>query len=554
MCYICNMKHIFVIILSILLLAACGESGRNSQLLNRAEAMMEDSCEVALSILQDSIDTTTLATKRGRAIYALLLSQALDKNYIDIASDSIIATAVKYFADRNEPHYAMLSHYYNGRIFENANDNHNAIAQYTKAANYITQTSDHLIHGLIFSHLGNLYSNSCDYSKSIESYLNAYNSYKLANSYNHKIYALYDASRSYRGKQDYRNANLTITQVIAEATDSCDHAMRQIGTEELIIQLIDQHKFKQALELYDSLAFTYPNYNPSSILHCSLAIAYANKKSLDKTSYHLNKAWSITNNLNDSIGMYYRASYIYEYNHDFYNSLKYLKKGVILENQKLRKELEQPLLTAQRNLLIQDLEISKYKQHLSIFAIIIILLTTIIIIILIVLYSRKKILKKQLIINEYTETILDLRDRIRFNDDSFSIMINELFDDHFSILNSIGNTFADISDNIIDQKRLYREIKEIISRFENHKTQLELEQIINRYRNDLMKNLKLEFPNLSNDEYQQICYHFAGFSPKFISLLMHQKYPTIYKRRSRIKEKILASNSPLKNEFLTHLR
>lgn len=68
-----------------------------------------------------------------------------------------------------------------------------------------------------------------------------------------------------------------------------------------------------------------------------------------------------------------------------------------------------------------------------------------------------------------------------------------------------------------------------------------------------MQKLRLEFPNLSNDEYKQICYHYAGFSPKFISLLMHQKYPTIYKRRSRIKDKISASNSSLKDELLAYI-
>ena len=67
------MKHLLPIILSILLLSACGESERNSQLLERAEAVMNDSCEVALTILRDSIDTSTLTTERGRAIYAVLL-------------------------------------------------------------------------------------------------------------------------------------------------------------------------------------------------------------------------------------------------------------------------------------------------------------------------------------------------------------------------------------------------------------------------------------------------------------------------------------------------
>ncbi|MBE6319166.1 MAG: hypothetical protein E7081_09385 [Bacteroidales bacterium] len=547
------MKHIFAVILSIMLLTACGESERNSQLLKRAETVMEDSAEVALAILQDSIDSASLSTERGRAIHALLLSQALDKNYIDIASDSIIAPAVKYFASGEEPLYAMLAHYYYGRVFENANDNHNAIAQYTKATNYINQTSDHLIHGLIFSHLGNLYSNSCDYPKSIEAYLNAYNSYKLANSYNHKIYSLYDLSCSYRGNQDYNNANKIISQVIAEATDSCDHRMIQTGNEEFIIQQINIGCYKNAIKLYESLKSQYTDNSPYSNINIYLANAFAFLQDSKTAEFHINKAWELANSTNDSIVIFYKSSKIYEYLNDYPKSLECLSNGVILENKMLRKELEQPLLTAQRNLLAQDLEISKYKLHQSIFTIVTILLVSIIIILLIVLYSRRRILKKQQLINEYTETILSLRDTLNSKDKTYSAIINDLFDYQYSILNDIGNTFADISDNATDQKRLYQEVKEIIFRFENPKTQSELEKIINRYRNNLMQKLRLEFPNLSNDEYKQICYHYAGFSPKFISLLMHQKYPTIYKRRSRIKDKISASNSSLKDELLAYI-
>ena len=151
------MKHLFTIILSILLLSACGESQRNSQLLERAESIMNDSCEVALSILQDSIDSTTLTTERGRAIYALLLSQALDKNYIDIASDSIIAPAVKYFADGDEPHYAMLTHYYHGKTLLNQNKLSDAIISCTKATDYAKELNDDFYLGLIYGSINNAY-------------------------------------------------------------------------------------------------------------------------------------------------------------------------------------------------------------------------------------------------------------------------------------------------------------------------------------------------------------------------------------------------------------
>ena len=110
------MKHLITLIIPILLLTACAESGHNSRLLERAEAVMDDSAHVALAILRDSINTASLSTDRSRALHALLLSQALDKNYIDISSDSIIAPAVKFFADGDEPHYAMLTHYCLGKI------------------------------------------------------------------------------------------------------------------------------------------------------------------------------------------------------------------------------------------------------------------------------------------------------------------------------------------------------------------------------------------------------------------------------------------------------
>jgi len=148
---------------------------------------------------------------------------------------------------------------------------------------------------------------------------------------------------------------------------------------------------------------------------------------------------------------------------------------------------------------------------------------------------------------------LELRDSINSNASSHSAIINELFEGRFSILNDIGIAIADLSDSTADQKLLYKEVKEIISRFENPKTLTELEEIINRYKNNLMQKFRDDFPSLSNDEYQQACYHYAGFSPKFISLLMHQKYPTIYKRRTRIKEKIMASDSAHKEELIANL-
>ena len=174
------MKHLLPIILSILLLTACGENVRNSQLLERAETIMNDSCEMALSMLQDSIKPSSLTTERGRAIYAVLLSQALDKNYIDIASDSIIAPAVKYFADGDDPHYAMLSHYYYGKTLLNQNKLSDAIIACNKATDFAIGLNNDFYLGLIYGTLGDIYNKIHNHNESIN-----YN--RLSYLYFHKI-------------------------------------------------------------------------------------------------------------------------------------------------------------------------------------------------------------------------------------------------------------------------------------------------------------------------------------------------------------------------------
>ncbi|MGN1219387.1 MAG: hypothetical protein ACI4TU_00415, partial [Candidatus Cryptobacteroides sp.] len=61
-----------------------------------AEISMNEDPESSLKILE-SIDRSQILSRRQKAEFALLYSIALDKNYIDVQSDSIIAPAVEYY-------------------------------------------------------------------------------------------------------------------------------------------------------------------------------------------------------------------------------------------------------------------------------------------------------------------------------------------------------------------------------------------------------------------------------------------------------------------------
>ena len=80
-----------------------------------------------------SVNTRELTTENQKARYALLYSIALDKNFIDVTSDSIIAPAVKYYERHGDRNTRFTCHYYEARIYENAGDLDKALLCISKA-------------------------------------------------------------------------------------------------------------------------------------------------------------------------------------------------------------------------------------------------------------------------------------------------------------------------------------------------------------------------------------------------------------------------------------
>ena len=62
-------------------------------------------------IILESIDPKALHTRAGKARFALLYSQALDKNYIDVDRDTLISRALKYYRHRGNAHDRALAYY-----------------------------------------------------------------------------------------------------------------------------------------------------------------------------------------------------------------------------------------------------------------------------------------------------------------------------------------------------------------------------------------------------------------------------------------------------------
>ena len=118
-------------VLMVLCLSACRQ-GTNVPELDTADSLMEQRPDSALALLR-RIDTLRLSAQHDRARYAMLLSMALDKNYIDLKDFHVLQPAIDYYEDHGTPTEQMRTFYYQGRIYENAGNMSKALQTYLKA-------------------------------------------------------------------------------------------------------------------------------------------------------------------------------------------------------------------------------------------------------------------------------------------------------------------------------------------------------------------------------------------------------------------------------------
>jgi Tfp pilus assembly protein PilO len=114
------------------LVQSCSHRSATATQLDAAESVMEQQPDSALAILS-AIDGTKLSGRKERARYALLMSMALDKNYVDTTTFSILQPAIDFYLQKGSPDERLRTYYYQGRISQNMGDGDNAMMAFIRA-------------------------------------------------------------------------------------------------------------------------------------------------------------------------------------------------------------------------------------------------------------------------------------------------------------------------------------------------------------------------------------------------------------------------------------
>lgn len=151
------MKNTVIIILfAMSLLSSCTIRQDYNQQLLKADSLMQLRPDSTLNILK-SISSEKLSTRADNAYYALLLTQAQDKNFVVQKDDSLIQIAVHYYDSIGDTKMQAKAHYYWGCVYRDMNQQAEAIREFLIAAPLTEKVKEKRQLGLIYNNIGYIY-------------------------------------------------------------------------------------------------------------------------------------------------------------------------------------------------------------------------------------------------------------------------------------------------------------------------------------------------------------------------------------------------------------
>ena len=199
------MKQYIITIILALCLGSCGQHSKHWETLAHVESYIEESPDSALNVLQ-GMDKGELSGMEEKAKHALLLSMAMDKNYIDRTDFDVLQPAIDFYEDNGSATDKLRTYFYQGRIYQNAGNNAAAMECFVNAVSEGDESDDILTKARVFFNRGTIYYSLYEWDSFIETKKRAAEYFKQAERYNSYVHCLILIINGYTLKKDYHAA------------------------------------------------------------------------------------------------------------------------------------------------------------------------------------------------------------------------------------------------------------------------------------------------------------------------------------------------------------
>lgn len=499
-------------------------------------------------VIMRRIEPLSLISQSQKARYALLMSKALDKNYIDVRSDSLIMIAVNYYSEKGSAGDKMLSWYYLGIVQFNAEDYVQSVLSLEKAEQEANIVGDNLQLGLIFRNKANIYSLTNNNSAAIDNRIKAIEFFEKAGAKPYKEFAELSLAIDYSNQSDYSKADSLLTILLRDADNPI--LLSQCSIRKAGILVEQNQRPQEAIRLYRN----NPRYLYRFLDYAYLAEAFEMLGQRDSSDYWLSEGYNQCVNQPDSATLDYLKSRI-EYSREHYEEAFHLvDHATNVQDSLTRLLLQQSVSSSLRDYyksetLLQEEKIQSMRQR-TLFGIVFGILIMSLLAMTAVIRSRKK---DQLLQKQMARLALEERELERVNRDN-AHLVGSLFSEKIDHLDRLSDSYFKMDEGK-DKELAFKQIKELVSTIrKDDNLFLSLEKDLDRYCNGIMSKLSSQVPRISGDNRRIIALFFAGYSYETVKLILNKvSVESLKTARSRFRKEIKESGAPDTDLFLKML-
>ena len=546
-------KLFLLCVLSLLSACSPGLRSRTETALDDVESYINERPDSALAVLR-ALDSAVIV--RGpalRARAALLHSMALDKCYIDLQTDSILAPAVAWYSRHGTPDEKLKTWYYLGRTQYNAGDYRAAIVTYTEALDFTEKAADYKYMGLVNQAMADTYGATYLEKESYPYLKRAYRAFLAIPDTTLAKLTLYKQSLFDVEQRNWERAD-SIHQVLLKNPQGIEPYLSRIKANDAVSLLFRTNdniakartQFEEILNKDGRLPFTN---HWAAYAYC--LSASGRREQADSifdylnASYPSDKRISFWRNKAELKNGEYKAAYLY------------LQEALEYQDSVLRHTLNQSTIAAQKDFFAyraaQETDRARHRKRLLLLSLVLSFMALTIVALLVHQHVQKEK-------HEKTRLLL-LIDTIQRQSEEAAQDRNQqythLFQNYF---NTLGRICADYEEgriravNAADKvviRRIDRIVHDFVGNAESHQ---EFEDMLDRYMDHIMTSFRKDFPKLKLQDYQLASYVFSGIDMSTTSVLMGIDVDVLYTRKSRLKSTIMKSSASGKTRYLSYFR
>ena len=203
-----SIRIAFFFILSFLAVSCHRDTDALNMTFSKVEKCMDLCPDSALNLLKGIHDPEKLWGE-SQATYALLMTQAMDKNYMKFSSDSLIALALNYYTiTQTSPIMYAKALFYHGRVMIELDKEEEALKSFLAAKDVYERTKDHKMLALIAEEVGMINRKQDLYDDALTNFREALTTYKQLKDSLSVISASLNIARVYLFKSEWDSCSL----------------------------------------------------------------------------------------------------------------------------------------------------------------------------------------------------------------------------------------------------------------------------------------------------------------------------------------------------------